>query len=224
MSKMKKSKRKKLITPLNALILVNLLLLIAYGGFFEILTWWQHVISILVISVLSVITIIKLFTKINFDVKHEITNKFVATEFIIFLIALIMMVSLMVNIEVKTFQIISSATLTIMSLILVTSIDTIFESYILGNKSISQKAYDKYYKKDLRTVKLSGMLLLFYLLTANLTIITMNTFNENLWKSYETLDSDKSHIEVKQDSKGQRYIDKSQTTFYLKSGDKVEIK
>ncbi|WP_147630324.1 hypothetical protein [Staphylococcus xylosus] len=224
MNNIKKSKKKKLITPLNALILVNLLLLIAYGVFFEKLTWWQHGISLLITLVFSVITIIKLFLKIDFDVKHEITKKFVATEFIIFLIVLIVMVVLMVNIEVKTFQIISSATLTIMSLILVTSIDTIFETYILGKKSISQKSYDKYYRKDSRLVRFAGMLLLFYLLTANLTIITMNTFNENLWKSYETLDSDKSHIEVKQDSKGQRYIDKSQTTFYLKSGDKVEIK
>ncbi|MDG0820685.1 hypothetical protein M4L90_12220 [Staphylococcus equorum] len=224
MSKAKNFLQKKVINLLNTLILVNLLLLLAYGVFFEKLTWWQHGIFLLIISVLLVITIIKLFLKIDFDVKHEMTKIFVAIEFIIFLIALIVMVVLMVNIEVKTFQIISSATLTIMSLILVTSIDTIFETYILSKKYISQKHYDKYYRKDARTVRFSGMLLLFYLLTANLTIITMNTFDEKLWESYETLDSEKSHIEVKQDSKGQRYIDKSQTTFYLKSGDKVEIK
>ncbi|OEL08275.1 hypothetical protein [Staphylococcus equorum] len=218
-----KSKYKGKI-PFWAMIVITFIFLIAYGFVFSVLNWWQHILAFVFIVGVTSTTIVNVFEKSNFPTKHKATKQFVGVEFTLFLIGFVTMTSLMETIETQTYQIISSATLAIILLLLVTGLETVYETFILSNEYISQDTYNKSYRKDLRTVKLIGTLLVLYLLCANLFILSFNLYKQNLWDSYETIDSDKSHIEVKTDIKGQPYIDKSETTFYLKNGEKVEYK
>lgn len=224
MSLESKKEKQKLKIPLWAIITITLIILIAYGTMFSNFNWWQHIVAFGFILGVTSKTIINVFEKSNFPTKHKATKQFVGVEFILFLIGFVTMISLMKTIETHTYQIISSATLAIILLLLVTGLETVYETFILSDEYISQDTYNKSYRKDLRTVKLIGMLLVLYLLFANLFILSFNLYKQNLWDSYETVDSDKSHIEVKTDMKGQPYIDKSETTFYLKNGEKVEYK
>lgn len=210
----------------NILYIISVLILI--NSFFYV--WsspWLAVITSIIVLIGCYIFRNNIIEKIKniFDVQftnNKYSNDFLKRELMFIVVYFLVTIFLLTSVNIKYLLIVSQTSLTIFTLLFVTIIDSIFESYIFRKeKSMKYDDYDNKYKVDIRGIKIYGGVIAIIM-----SIICIAT---SLLTDYESeretiIDDNKTNIEFT-DSKNQKETKVNTETSYiqLKNGKKYKL-
>lgn len=188
---------------------------------------WLSVITSIIVLIGCYIFRNNIIEKIKniFDVQftnNKYSNDFLKRELMFIVVYFLVTIFLLTSVNIKYLLIVSQTSLTIFTLLFVTIIDSIFESYIFRKeKSMKYDDYDNKYKADIRGIKIYGGVIAIIM-----SIICIAT---SLLTDYESeretiIDDNKTNIEFT-DSKNQKETKVNTETSYiqLKNGKKYKL-
>lgn len=205
---------------ISVLILINSFLYVWYSSWLAVITSILILIGCYIFRN-NIIETIKNIFDVQFT-NNKYSNDFLKRELMFIVVYFLVTIFLLTSVNIKYLLTVSQTSITIFTLLFVTIIDSIFESYIFRKeKSMKYDDYDNKYKADTRGIKIYGGVI-----AVIMSIICIAT---SLLTDYESeretiIDDNKTNIEFT-DSKNQKETKVNTETSYiqLKNGKKYKL-